>query len=381
MKNFCFKLYNSKKNKYLHAQIDLASEIYNHFIALHRRFYRLYKRRIQLCPLINHITKLKQLKKHSHWKLLNAQATQDIIKRIYGGYNLFFRNRKRKIKTGPPSFRKRSKYHSITFKQNGYKLFNDNRILIAGVFYKFFKSREIKGKIKTLTVKRDNLGDFYIYIVTDAEDYKPTFRTGKSVGFDFGLKTYLTASDGNDIISPLFFKQYEKQIRKANRALSKKKPGSHNRYEAKTNLAKLHKYLADSRNDFHWKLANELTDKYDAMFFENLNMKAMQKLWGKKISDLAFSSFLTILKYVASVKGKSVFFIDRFEPSSKTCSVCGYINKELKLRDREWHCPECDTTHDRDRNAAYNILKVGASTFGLGDVRPVPSQMELAIPA
>jgi putative transposase len=107
------------------------------------------------------------------------------------------------------------------------------------------------------------------------------------------------------------------------------------------------------------------------MFFETLNIKAMQMLWGKKICDLGFYKFMLKLKYLASVKGKTVFCIGRFEPSSKTCSVCGYVYKDLELKEREWRCPECETTHDRDRNASYNILRVGASTLGLGDVSPL----------
>ena len=97
---------------------------------------------------------------------------------------------------------------------------------------------------------------------------------------------------------------------------------------------------------------------------------AMQMLWGKKICDLGFYMFMLKLKYLASVKGKTVCLIGRFEPSSKTCSVCGYLYKNLELKEREWRCPECETLHNRDRNASYNILRVGASTLGLGDVSP-----------
>jgi putative transposase len=136
-------------------------------------------------------------------------------------------------------------------------------------------------------------------------------------------------------------------------------------------FAKLHRKLQNQRNDFHFKLANDLTDRYDVMSFETLNLKGMQRIWGRKISDLGFASFISILKYVASAKGKTVVFTDRFEPTSKTCSSCGYVNNELTLSMRSWLCPECETNHDRDRNASYNILRVGASTLGLGDVRPI----------
>ena len=373
MKTFSIKLYKSKKNWKLYDQITLAGEIYNHCIALHKRYYRLYKKSLNVYALINHITKLKKMPRYKHWCQLGSQAIQDVAERIDKSYKLFFRNQKHGIKFGTPHFKKRINYKSFTLKQTGYKLLDDNRIKIGNKIYKYFKSQKIEGNIKTLTVKRDKLGDIYIYAITDAENLKVAPRTGEIVGCDFGLKTFLTVSYGKDIVSPLFFHQNSNAVRKANRNLSKKQRLSNNRRKARKNLERLHKRIANQRSDFHWKLANELTDKYDFMFFETLNIKTMQMLWGRKISDLSFSAFLLKLKYLASVKGKTVFCIGRFVPSSKTCSVCGYIYKDLELKEREWRCPECNTLHDRDRNASYNILRVGASTLGLGDVSPLPT--------
>ncbi len=371
MKTYSFKLYTSNKNKHLHQQIDLACEIYNHCIALHRRYYRLYGKYLHVYGLQKHITKLKKLSKYGHWKGLNSQAIQDITQRIDRAYRLFFRNLKAGVRTAPPSFKKRRKYRSFSLKQTGYKLLDGNKIRMGNRVYRYFKSREIDGNIKLLTVKRDPLGDVYLFFVTDVVESKESARTGEIVGFDFGLKTYLTASDGNDIQSPQFFRERLNDIRKASRNLSRKRRGSKNRQKARMELARLHRKLQNQRNDFHFKLANDLTDRYDVMSFETLNLKGMQRMWGRKISDLGFASFISILKYVASAKGKTVVFTDRFEPTSKTCSSCGYINNELTLSMRSWLCPECETNHDRDRNASYNILRVGASTLGLGDVRPI----------
>ena len=374
MKTYSFKLYNSKKNKHLHRQIELACEIYNHCIALHKRYYSLYGGYLHIYRLQKHLTKLKKLPRYQHWKQLNSQAIQDITERIDRAYKLFFRNLKAGVRTAPPSFRKRRKYRSFSLKQTGYKLLdgniNGNSIRIGKRIYRYFRSREIHGNIKLLTVKRDALGDIYLFFVTDAVESRESARTGKVVGFDFGLRTYLTASDGNDIQSPLFFRERLNDIRRANRRLSRKRRGSNNRHKARLELARLHRKLRNQRKDFHFRLANDLTDRYDAMVFETLNLKAMQRMWGRKISDLGFASFISIVKYLASVKDKDVVFIDRFEPSSKTCSVCGYIHHELELSIRSWQCPECSTQHDRDRNASYNILRVGTSTLGLGDVRP-----------
>ena len=124
------------------------------------------------------------------------------------------------------------------------------------------------------------------------------------------------------------------------------------------------------RKDWFWKLAHKLTNEYDVLIFEDLNLDGMKRLWGRKVSDLSFATFLEILKTVAANKGKVVHFVDRYYPSSKTCSHCGYVHKELSLKDRFWDCPSCQTKGiQRDLNASLNLLRVGASTLGLSDVR------------
>ena len=370
MKTYKFKLYQHKRNRYLERQIDLAGIIYNHCIALHKRYYRLYGKSLNVYALMKHLTKLKKLPKYSDWNSLGSQAIQDIAQRIDRGYKLFFRNREHGIKSSPPSFKKVKKYKSFTLKQAGYKLYSDNRIKIGDRIYKYHKSREIEGKVKTVTVKRDSLGDLYIYVVCETSNNEILPRTGKSVGYDFGLKMFLTASDGKNIVSPEFFKQSQKQIAKLNRELSKKQKGSNHYKQAKRRLAKAHKRLADKRRDFHFKLALKLASEYATICIEDLNIKAMQKLWGRKISDLSHSSFVNILKYQCSKTGSTVIEIPRFYPSSKTCSACEFVYEELTLGDRKWTCPNCGILHDRDLNAATNIHRVGASTLGVETVRP-----------
>ena len=264
------------------------------------------------------------------------------------------------IKTAPPGFKKIRKYKSFTLKQAGYKYTGqDNSIIIQKQKYRFFKSREIEGKICTVTVKRDSLGDIYIYFVCKNDENKVLARTGKSVGFDFGLKTFLTASDGQDIESPLFFKSNSSAIAKANRRLARKKQGSGNRNRMKNDLCRLYKKTANQRNDFHWKLANKLCGKYAVICMEDLNLKGMQKLYGRKISDLGFAEFLEKLEYVAYKAGTTIIKVDRFFPSSQLCSCCGQQNHRMKdLRIRKWQC-SCGAVHQRDRNAAINILNEG----------------------
>lgn len=365
MRTYRFKLYKSKRNRKLHKQIDMAGLIYNHCIALHKRYYKLFGKSLNMYQLKRHLTKLKKISKFAYMKELGSQAVQDIAQRIDRAYRLFFRNLKHKVRTAPPSFKKVSKYKSFTLSQAGYKYTGeDNSIIIRKQKYRFFKSREIRGKIKQLTVKRDTLGDIYIYFICENEDNEVLARTGKSVGFDFGLKTFLTASDGKDIKAPLFFRQNANAIKMANRNLSRKAKGSNNRKKAKIALARLHKKVANQRNNFHWQTANKLVGEYALICIEDLNLKAMQKRFGRKISDLGFADFVRKLKYKAHRAGASVVEVDRFFPSSQLCSDCGYRNTETKnLTVRSWTCPKCGNIHNRDRNASINIEREGSRIF------------------
>lgn len=208
-----------------------------------------------------------------------------------------------------------------------------------------------------------------VVVVDGVEESQTKVETGKIAGFDFGLKTFLTVSDGTKVESPQFLKQSLNAIKKASRQHSKKRKGSANRERARKNLVRKHEDVVNHRSEWFWKLAHDLTNQFDVLCFETLNLKAMQRLWGRKISDIAFGEFLQILEWVATKKGKQVVFIDRWYPSSKTCSNCGHVLKELDLDVREWRCPSCQQVNGRDENAALNIQRVGASTLKLGDVR------------
>ncbi len=367
MKTYKFKLYQHKRNKHLHHSINAASNLYNHCIALHKRYYRLFGKHLNKYKLQKHIAKLR--KKNEYWQLINSQAVQDITDRIERAYQSFFKYHQKGVR--PPNFRKKIKYKSFTLKQSGYKFDSGNQIKIGKRVYRFWKSREIEGKIKTVTIKRNPLGEIFIFVVTDYLEQKSITMSGKNAGFDFGLKTFLTCSDGIEIKSPLFLKQSLKELKLASRKHSTKTKKSNNREKARKHLVRVHEKVTNRRNDWFWLLAHKLTDRYDYLFFETLNLKGMQRLWGRKINDLAFAEFLKILDFVATKKGKTVGYIDQWYPSSKTCSSCGYVLDKLPLDVRYWVCPNnsCNAKHGRDENASQVILKVGASTLGLGDVR------------
>ena len=366
MKTLKFKLYSHKRNRYLLRSINTAGVIYNHCIALHKRYYRRWGKHIPCAKLQAHIAKLR--KRKEFWQSVGSQAVQDICQRIYKAYQLFFKHHKKGVR--PPKFKKVKKYKSFTLKQAGYKLLGGNRVKIGSRIYQYWNSREIEGKVKTLTIKRTPLGELFMVVVIDSNDEPEIkFTTGKIAGFDFGLKTFLTCSDAYSIESPLFLKQSLNAIKKANRQHSKKQKGSKNREQARLNLARKHEDVANRRCDWFWKLALSLVDKFDVLCFETLNLKGMQRLWGRKIGDLAFREFLEILEWVALKKGKQLVYIDPWYPSSKTCSCCGHVLESLDLSIRRWRCPSCQSENDRDENASLNIKRVGSSTLGVGDIR------------
>ena len=318
------------------------------------RVYSGYNKYPSKFTLIKHLAKLKRTTRFAHWCLLPSQAF--VIERIDFGYQKFFaRDNKR-----PPTFRSRFKYLSYTLKQAGYKFLEGNKVRIGKRVFRYHKSRCFDiDSIKTVTIIRDRVGDLWLCVVAKAEGIKQSIvKNGKTAGFDFGLKTYLTASDSTRTQSPLFFSRNTRQVKKANRNLSRKQKGSNNRHRARVSLARVHRRVANQRRDYHWQLAHHLCKKYDIVCFEKLNIKAMQTLWGRKINDLGFADFLTILKYVAQKTGKTVRQLNRWLPTSKTCSACGRVKEDLSLRERTFRC-QCGLEIDRDLNAAINIHRWG----------------------
>ena len=244
VKTFKFKLFHAKRNKKLHRQINACGKAYNHCIALHKRYWKLYHKSLNLYALQKHLTKLKKIPRFAYLKEIGSQALQDITQRIDKGYKLFWVNLKRKHKTAPPGFRKIRKYKSYTLKQAGWKMDEEHgAVYIAKQKYRYAKSRNIEGKVKTLTVKRDTLGDIYIYFVCELSDTEVKARTGKSVGFDFGFNGKMLVAEipEDDVPAPSFFRKSRNAIACANRKLYSKRMRSNNRRRARQELVQLYR--------------------------------------------------------------------------------------------------------------------------------------------
>ena len=272
--------------------------------------------------LMKHLTKLKRTKRFAYMSKLGSQAVQNVVERIDHAYTLFFENLKRKKKTSPPQFKAVRRYKSFTLKQTGWGLDEAaGKIRIGKKWYGYFQSRRIEGKVKTVTVKRDAVGDIYVYLVCDTQLEPVETRTGKIVGFDFGLKQFLTASDGHDIKSPYFFMLNAKRIRTKCRKLSRRQKGSNNRERDRKELARAYRKMENQRKDFHFKTARKLCEEYAVICLETLNIKGMARRWGRKVHSLGFSEFVKILEYEAMKLGTQIVFIDRLYPSTQLCSV------------------------------------------------------------
>ena len=315
-----------------------------------------------------HLTDLKRTT-HPHWNALPSQAIQAELQRIDAAYQRFF-----KKLGGKPKRKPRHKFKSVTYPGSAGWSLKNNRITLTfrkwnpktrkwqfdKVPYTFHKHRQWHRMIARITIKRDSCGDYWLYIITTYTDFRPLPATGKRVGADFGMKeAYLTLSTGEKIQHPQPLKQSLNALRSLNKSLSRKVKGSNGWWRAVRQLTRLYRKVSNQRKDFHWQLASELCKRFDTIAIETLNLDGMKRLWGRKVSDLAFYEFVEILKYKCEKHKRLLKQVGQWTATSKPCSDCGFHNETLTLSDRQWTCPECGSHHDRDINAAINILQAG----------------------
>lgn len=345
-----YKLYKTKKTKHFDNIIREACFVWNHALALQKRYYKLYHKYISSVKMQKHFA--KRIKR----TYLHSQSAQEILQRLDNAYQRFFEHKALR----PPKFKKHADFYSFCYKQGGFIL-NGNVLRVNSIKkdFKFSLSRPYEGNVKQVRVKRSHLNEYYICITTDAKAQPYTkSHNGASVGIDFGLKTYMTFSNGEKLTHPQFLKKDLKTLSKLSKKHSRSKKGSNHREEARLGLCRQYERITNRRTDFQWKLAHYLCKRYDTIFIEDLNLVGMSKLWGRKMSDLAHGRFCLILEHVAVKYGCKVHKIDKWFPSSKLCT-CGYKNEGLHLYDRKWVCPQCGQVHDRDVHAAEMIYRRG----------------------
>ncbi len=374
-----YQIVNHRRNRKLHQFIDIGGIAWNHTVALQRRHYRLTGKRIGKYDMGAHLLKVRrQNPKRDYWKLLNSQAYKEIADRHDKALTRFLTG----LAKGRPKFRKVKKFRSIVLPMgNGCKLLESDNPRIGRMQFAYgwrgaekmnlryhIGDRPLEGKVKSVTIKRTGDGKFWLSFVVERERPRIFYpSTGKTGGFDFGLRIFLTTDEGQAIASPGFLFEELDELKRRSKKLSgrgRKKLGSGSWKREKFAVSRLHIKIVNRRIDFHWKLAHELCQRYDVLCFEDLGLDEMKrqlphKKARRKHGDLALGEFRRKLEWVAQKTGREIRYINRYKPSSKTCSVCGHEVDEMPVEQRTFECVACGLLIDRDHNAARNIFQWG----------------------
>lgn len=347
----------------LNKHFGCVRYVYNHFLNEKQAQYQASKKSDNYHTQAGALIILKNSEETIWLKEVNSQSLQSALKSLEAAYVNFYRGRAKF-----PRFKSKRKKNSFAIPQYA-KLGN-------GMFYapKFKKAikvnihREVKGKIGKCTVSKTPTGKYFVCIQS-IEEYQPKAKTGAVCGIDLGLKDYAITSDGVKFKNHKYTKQYEKELAKGQKHLSRKTKGSNSFERQRRKIARLHEKITNSRNDHLHKLSHQLVSNYDIIALEDLNVKGMVKnhKLAKHIADASWGTFVRFLQYKADWNDKQVVKINRYYPSSKTCCECGWINQSLTLSIREWTCPNGHLL-DRDVNAAKNILKEGLKIISSGTV-------------
>ena len=354
---------------FINKQLGCCRFVYNNCLAFRKDSYQNEHVSVSSSEAVKHITSLK---KDNEWlKDVHSKVLQQSVRDMNQAYDNFF-----KLHRGFPKFKsKHDNRQSCRFPKDAFIGVRGNRIdlikVLKDIHFKCSRNDERylnrnQDKVKSITLSKEPNGKFYLSVLID-KPLRQVPQSSSMVGLDLGIKDFAVTSDGQVIENIHFKKNEESRLKRLQRQISKKIVGSKNREKARLRFAKLNEKIRNRKLNFLHDVTNHLIDENQVIVMEDLNVKGMvrnHKL-AESISEVNWGEFRRMLAYKAAWHGRQLLFIDRFYPSSKRCNHCGYINKGLTLKDRQWVCPECGSLIDRDYNAALNILEEGERIIGL----------------
>ena len=362
---------NKAQEQTLQKVLGCYRFVYNHMLARKQDAYKSDKTNLGLAQLSKYFHhELLKDEQYDWLKEQNTKVMNQVIRQMLTAYDKFFKEHK-----GFPKFKSKKDKQTALFtktaisKKNTFetkhitlvKSLKNIKFRCSDLYFK--RLQRYKDNIRSATLSKTKSGNFFLSILMDIpqNEFVNFNKTSRDVGIDLGVKDFVISSDGDVFENKRFLKADERKLKKLQRQLSKKKVGSNNHNKQRINIARAFERITNKKENYIHYVVNELLSSYDTIYMEDLSVSSMLKNHhlAKAIQEVGFFRFKEILNSKAIANDKKVVLIDKFYPSSKTCSCCGYKNKDLKLSDRIWQCPNCGANHDRDFNAAKNILCEG----------------------
>ena len=362
---------NKMQEQTLNKVLGSYRFVYNHMLARKQEAYKADKTNLGLTELSKYFHhELLKDKQYQWLKEQNTNVMQQAIRQMLTAYDKFFKEHK-----GFPKFKSKKDKQSALFsinaisKRNTFetrhitlvKSLKNIKFRCSDLYHK--RLQKYKDNIRSATLSKTKSGNYFLSILMDIpqNEFVKFNKTARDVGIDLGVKDFVITSDREVFENEHFYKKDEKKLAKLQKQLMRKVKGSNNRNKQRIKIAKVFERITNKKETYIHSVVNKLLSHYDTIYMEDLNTGGMLKnhKLAKAIQEVSFFKFKTVLSTKALQNDKKVILIGRYYPSSKTCSQCGYVHKGLKLKDRKWKCPNCGANHDRDYNAAVNILYEG----------------------